>query len=466
MPGRQHFAMEQNRSNANVGQTSQSLPARLSRRAILGRAIAVGLSLASTTSLLQGCGTTNTIKSSLNFANWASAETATRNDINKAVSVFEQQNNVQVNNIGMPFDEALAQLTELIRAHITLDVMELSGNWPYALAGIGALADLGPYVAADWYQDAFPNSFAAGTYKGVLYAVPFSITPHGLWYNKILLSGAGLNPAYPPRTMHELNQAMTVLRAKLPANSYPIALDTSATEYALIGFWPWIWTFGGNPMADDGRGNVTINWAGDGTVAAFQWLQDAVKKRWTPPNLAIKAERELMAEGTIVFKLDGPYLTGILGSINPAFSTVQQVNNTFGVTTTPTGPSITQPVTCADIHNLGIASSSANKNLAWKLINFLTTSPAVITTFLIPEGGMLPRRSYDITSRWYSHFYADPISRAFIDSIIPTMRPPAYGPRYSTAAQVIVTALREIANGAAVRPRLLKLTEEVKAIYV
>nr|MDQ2887139.1 extracellular solute-binding protein [Chloroflexota bacterium] len=239
------------------------LSARLSRRAMLRRAIAVGLSLA--VPMLQGCGTTNAIESSLNFSNWASAETATRNDINKAVRAFELQNNVQVNNIAIPFDETLAQLTQLIHANITLDVMELSGNLPYVLAGMGALADLGPFVATDWYQDAFPNSFAAGTYKGVLYAVPFSITPHGFWYNKTMLSKAGLNAARSPRTMNELNQALKVLRAKLPANSYPIALDTSETEYALVGFWPWIWTFGGNPMADDGKGNVTINWADDGT---------------------------------------------------------------------------------------------------------------------------------------------------------------------------------------------------------
>jgi multiple sugar transport system substrate-binding protein len=343
--------------------------------------------------------------------------------------------------------------------------MELSGNLPYVLANKGALADLGPFVAQDWYQDAFPNSFAAGTYKGVLYAAPFSITPHGFWYNKVLMTDAGLDATHPPRTIDELNAAMTVLRAKLPTGSYPLALDTSATEYALVGFWPWIWTFGGNPMVDDGNGNVTINWADNGTVAAFQWLQDAVRQKWTPPNLAIKAERTLMAEGTIVFKLDGPYLTGILGSINPAFSSVQLVNTTFAVTTTPLGPGVISPVTCADIHNLSISSFSTNKELAWKLINFLTTSPAVITTFLIPEGGVLPRRSYDVDQHLYSQFYADAISRTFIDSIIPTMRPPAYGPRYSTAALAVVTALQEIANGAVVRPRLLKLTDEVRAIY-
>ena len=67
-----------------------------------------------------------------------------------------------------------------------------------------------------------------------------------------LLSQAGLDPTRPPHTIEELNEAMTVLRAKLPDNAYPIALDTSITEYALIGFWPWIWTFGGEPMVDNG----------------------------------------------------------------------------------------------------------------------------------------------------------------------------------------------------------------------
>ena len=439
-------------------------PKHISRRDLLGRAIIAGLALSATGTLLQGC-STEALESSLNFANWASAETATRADIDKALLAFETQNNVQVNNIGMPFDEVLTQLTRLINEKLTLDVMELSGNWPYALAGMGALADLGPFVAQDWYNDAFPNSFAAGTYKETLYAVPFSITPHGFWYNKALLAGAGLDATRPPKTMQELNEAMVVLRAKLPKNSYPIALDTSATEYALTGFWPWIWTFGGNPMLDDGNGTVSINWADEGTVAAFQWLQEAVRSGWTPPNLAIKAERELMAQNTIVFKLDDPYLTGILGNLNPVFSTSQQVNQTFAVTTTPLGPGQILPVTCADIHNLSISSASTNKELAWKLINFLTTSPAVITTFLIPEGGMLPRRSYNVKSQFYARYYTDPISQEFIQHVIPTMRPPAFGPRYSIAAGAVVTALQEIANGATVKPRLLALTDEVKSIY-
>jgi multiple sugar transport system substrate-binding protein len=173
----------------------------------------------------------------------------------------------------------------------------------------------------------------------------------------------------------------------------------------------------------------------------------------------------MMAEEQIVFKLDGPYLNGILGSFNPDFSTSQEVNGTFSVTTTPLGPGVTQPVTCADIHNLAISSSSSNQELCWKLIDFLTTSREVITTFLIPEGGMLPYRSYNLNPRLYGRSYADPINQTFINAVIPTMRAPAYGPRYSTAALAIAAAIQDVAQGAAVKPRLLRLTEEVKALY-
>ncbi len=430
------------------------------------RALMAGVSLISIESILQSCTTdAGLTSSSLNFANWASAETATRANIDKALQAFESQNNVQVNNIGMPFDDVLNQLTAMTKAGIPPDVMELSGNWPYALGGSGALADLGPFVSQSWRKDAFPNSFEAGTYKGTLYAVPFSITPHGFWYNKKLMAKAGLDTTKPPRTIDELNQAMDALRAALPADSYPIGIDTSVTEYALTGFWPWIWTFGGNPMVDDGKGNVTINWADDGTVAAFQWLQDAVKKRWTPNGQAIKNERDMMSFEKLVFKLDGPYLTGILGDTNPVFDSVQKVNASFGVTTTPLGPGVTKPVTVADIHNLGMSSLAKNKELAWKLIDFLTTARDVIVSFLIPEGGVLPHTSFNTSQQLYASYYSDAISREFITNVIPTMRPPAFGLRYSTAAMAVVTALQQIANGADVRTRLVKLTDEVNAIY-
>lgn len=455
---------------SDMNQLEQDLLAgRINRRDFILRSLALGVSFSGIAAFLESCGNSNSpgnggsSSTTLKYANWASAESATKTQIDNAIQAFQSANNVKINNIAIPFDQMLQQLTTMTNGGNPPDVMELSGNWPYALGGSGALQPLNSYIGS-WRNDAFTNSFEVGTYKGNVYAVPFSISPHGFWYSKDLMSQAGLDPNSPPTTMDQLMSMMQTLRSKLPSDAYPIGIDVSKTEYALVGFWPWIWTFGGNPMVDDGKGNVTINWADDGTVAAFTWLQNLVKNKLTPPDQAIKAERELMANGKIAFKLDGPYLTGILGNTNPALNTVAAVNQHFGVTTTPVGPGQSGPVTAADIHNLGMSAQASNKDLAWKFIQYLTSNKSVLTNYLVTEG-VFPHKSDVVPGGPYANLFSDPISLAFINKVIPTMRPPAYGPLYDTAASFVVTALQEIAGGAPVKARLQQLTSEVKTIY-
>lgn len=439
---------------------------KIGRRDFIFRAAALGISLGGIETLMAACGGSTTGSGSsttISYANWASAESATKAQIDQAIQDFQSQNNAKINNIAIPFDQVLQQLETMTNGGNPPDVMELSGNWPYSLGASGALEPLNKY-AGNWTSDAFTNSFEVGTYAGKIYAVPFSISPHGFWYAKDLMTKAGLDPTKPPATIDELNSQMQALRSKLPSDAYPIGIDVSKTEYALVGFWPWIWTFGGNPMVEDSQGKVTINWADNGTVAAFQWLQDLVKNHLTPPDQAIKAERELMANGKIAFKLDGPYLTGILGNTNPALNTVAAVNQHFGVTTTPVGPGQNGPITCADIHNLGMSSQCANKDLAWKFIEYLTTNKKVLTNYLVTEG-VFPHKSYVTSGGPYANLFSDDISQAFINKVIPTMRPPAYSPQYDTAATFIVTALQEIAGGTPVKSRLQQLTEEVQTVY-
>jgi multiple sugar transport system substrate-binding protein len=454
---------------SDMNQLEQDLLAgRINRRDFILRSLALGVSFSGIAAFLESCGGSSPGpatggSTTLKYANWASAESATKTQIDNAIQAFQSANNVKINNIAIPFDQMLQQLTTMTNGGNPPDVVELSGNWPYALGGSGALQPLNSYIGS-WRNDAFTNSFEVGTYKGNVYAVPFSISPHGFWYSKDLMTQAGLDATKPPTTMDQLMSMMTTLRSKMPSDAYPIGIDVSKTEYALVGFWPWIWTFGGNPMIDDGKGNVTINWADNGTVAAFQWLQDLVKNKLTPPDQAIKAERELMANGKIAFKLDGPYLTGILGNTNPTLNTVAAVNQHFGVTTTPVGTGQSAPVTAADIHNLGMSAQASNKDLAWKFIQYLTSNKSVLTNYLVTEG-IFPHKSDVVPGGPYANLFSDPISLSFINNVIPTMRPPAYGPLFDTAASFVVTALQEIAGGVPVKARLQQLTSEVKTIY-
>jgi multiple sugar transport system substrate-binding protein len=444
------------------------LAGQVGRRDFITRALMVGMTASGLETLLAACGggsgQGNSSTTTVKYANWASAESATKNQIDQALKDFEKQYKATVDNIAIPFDSMLTQLQTMTTGGNPPDVMELSGNWPYALGGGGALQSLNSYIGS-WRNDAFTNSFEVGTYKGEVYAVPFSISPHGFWYNKELMQKYGLDPNKPPTTMDELNSVMEELRAKLPANAHPIGIDISKTEYALVGFWPWIWTFGGNPMQVDNQGNMTINWTDEGTVKAFQWLQTMVKQNWTPPDQAIKSERQLMSTDQIVFKLDGPYLTGILQSDNPSvYKSVSDVTQRWGVTTTPVGPGQSGPVTCADIHNLGMSAQSGNKDLSWKLIDYLTSNKQVLTNYLVTEG-VFAHKSQVVTGGPYANLFSDPISQAFITEIIPTMRPPAYHPKYSQAATYVVTALQEIAGGANVSQTLKQLNSDVKTVF-
>ncbi len=451
--------------NKNIFQ--DYLEGKVGRRDFMTRALMLGMTAGGLETLLAACGgqtSTSSSTTTVKYANWASAESATKTQIDNALAAFQTQYKAKVDNIAIPFDSMLTQLQTMSAGGNPPDVMELSGNWPYALGGGGALEPLNSY-AGSWTSDAFTNSFEVGTYKGKIYAAPFSISPHGFWYNKELMQKYGLNPDKPPTTMDDLNSMMAELRAKMPANIHPIGIDISKTEYALVGFWPWIWTWGGNPMIEDSQGNVTINWTDAGTVKAFQWLQDMVKKNWTPPDQAIKAERQLMSTGEMVFKLDGPYLTGILQSDNPSvYKSVSDVTKVWGVTTTPVGPGQSAPVTCADIHNLGMSAHAANKQLAWNLISYLTSNKDVLTNYLVTEG-VFPHKSQVASGGPYANLFSDPISQAFINNVIPTMRPPAYHPKYSQAATYIVTALQEIAGGANVPQRLQQLNNDVKTVF-
>ena len=111
-----------------------------------------------------------------------------------------------------------------------------------------------------------------------------------------------------------------------------------------------------------------------------------------------------------------------------------------------------------------MSAQASNKDLAWKFIQYLTSNKKVLTNYLVTEG-IFPHKSDVVTGGPYANLFSDEISQAFINKVIPTMRPPAYGPKYSTAASFVVTALQEIAGGVSVKPRLQQLTQEVKTIY-
>ncbi|HEY7419587.1 MAG TPA: extracellular solute-binding protein, partial [Ktedonobacteraceae bacterium] len=124
------------------------LEGKVGRRDFITRALMLGMTAGGLESLLAACGggSQSSGGKTVKYANWASAESATKKQIVQALQEFETQYKVTVNNIAIPFDSMLTQLQTMTAGGNPPDVMELSGNWPYALGGGGSLQALNSYI--------------------------------------------------------------------------------------------------------------------------------------------------------------------------------------------------------------------------------------------------------------------------------------------------------------------------------
>jgi ABC-type glycerol-3-phosphate transport system substrate-binding protein len=381
--------------------------------------------------------------------------------------VFERIYSVQVDTIPIPFDQTLDRLLEYGNVNILPDVMQLTGNWPLALGERKLLTDLGPLAdgITNYRQDAFPDSFVTSTDGSELYAVPFTVAPLGLWYHRESLNCAGISA--PATTIDELNEHLEILQKYKPsADVFPIRVDFAGSEYSLTAFWPWIWSFGGNPLEYGEDGSVALNWTDPGTINAFQWARELIKKGYAPNTKTGWWDRARFAHGGYAYKVDGPYLRGHLSGLNPELRTVKSINDQYGVTPIPKGPGTATSVTVADDHSLAIAAAPNDPELAWTLIRFLTTNDEAIRSFHGPQGGLLPVLSQNSLRRYHKH-YGDAITRTFLDEIAHTVRRLPSGRFYSQAAVTIAQTLQEVAltEGKDVRDRLAALNGELEALY-
>ncbi|NLE77681.1 MAG: sugar ABC transporter substrate-binding protein [Chloroflexi bacterium] len=375
-------------------------------------------------------------KTELTFFNWASAEEATRKNIEEMIAKFEGDNpGVTIKNVQYGFGDIQSQVLIAITAGNAPDIAQCSTNMPFELAAMGALEPLNGYMSQAYLADSFQSSLDAGSYDGSVYAVPWTITHHAFWYNKKLMEKLGLDPTKPPKTIDELNAASEKAKAQ---NVYGMGLDTTKRQYALFHQWPFMLTFnGGEDPLKDNKPNFTS----DGLKAYYEWLRFYVKEKlYSPPAPAILREfRQFAAQETEIFAFDGTYYKGIVQSLNEALKDDQVFYDTWAVTGIPTQNS--DPLTVFEAHQLEMFKACQNKEMAWKFIEFMTSDPLVCEKYMIPLGAVPPLKSL---AEQFKDAYNNPIHNAYINEISPTARPMPFGPKYASAAEFIMPAMQEV----------------------
>lgn len=365
-------------------------------------------------------GTTANGKTLITFANWADAEQNTHPGIDAAIKEYESLHpNVVIKSEPISFTDIDHQLLLEVRSGNAPDVAEMEGDYTNDLAATGDLQSLGGYMNSQWRSQIIPRELSLGVAGGKQDAIPWTVGPYALWYNKTLLKKAGLSPAA-PATWDQLLTDAKAIHAREP-KVITLGIDSTAREYALDQDWPIMQSLGGVPLSGS---KATVNTP---PVQNFMSLmRTAAKNGYTPEGQKAGDFRQPAASNQVAFTIDGPYVKGVVQSLNHMSD--QQFYSTWGVAPLPAGPSGKHYSAPTD-HQLVMFGNAPNKQAAWEFMSWLATSDWAVTNYTTKYEGSIPPLASPAGP--VAAQLDNPISQAFERDIIPTVTPPAWGTPYN-----------------------------------
>lgn len=395
--------------------------------AVLGAALSLLVAGCSSGSGSGGGGTKNVIT----FANWADAEPNTQPGIEAMIKAFEKQNpGITVKSQPISYTDIEHQLVLQVQSGNTPDVAEVQGNYTFSVNSTGALQSLDSYADSQFKQSIIPQELKLGDIGGKLVAIPWTVGPFALWYNKKVLQQAGLDPK-PPSTWDELLSDLRIIHQKLPKI---IAFGTDSTNrtYGLDQNWPVMKSFGGVPFTGT---KATADTSAMKDYLNF--MRTIAKSGYTPPNKKGGFFRQPAASNQVAFTIDGPYVKGVVQSTNHVSD--QQFYATWGIAPLPAGPS-GQHYSAPTDHQLVMFKKAGNKDAAWKFMKFLATSQESVVNYTLKYENSLP--PLQSPTGQVATLLANPIAQTFEKDVIPTVIRPDWGSAYGNAYSDVMTGVQ------------------------
>lgn len=365
----------------------------------------------------------------LQFCNWGIVEESTKAAFQAMIADFEAKNpDIKIENLAFPYNQMFDQLLILNAGGNPPDVAMLHGIWVSALVNAGALTDLNPLLSEDVKNDFYTGVRKGCEYDGKLLVSPWSPSPTVLFYNKTLLAKAGYTK--PPKTMDEMYvMAEKVAALGSDANGNKIyGLGIQGKKLVNTGFYflPYLWNYGSDIA--DVNGKVILD--NNGTVQAFSAVKNLFDKKISPEGLEIKDMRNLFANGTLAFHLDGDMGYATFMKLSPKGKAFADEIGIAAVPGKSTG--------FYNEHNLGIFEKSTKKEAAARFVSYLS-GPEAMAIYNANGGNKTPGR-YSVEK---IDFYSRPENahmQKFIE-ILKGERPmPAKNPGF-------VAAMEELAEG-------------------
>lgn len=278
---------------------------------------------------------------------------------------------------------------------ITEDTFQLPND-----VAAGYLTNLDSYVAnyEDWNNGAYYDSMRKlGSYEGSVYGIPYCTDTRGLFYNKKVLTEAGVikeGEEWSPQNWDDIMKACETIKKNSPdvipfwCNSGVATGEaTSMQTYEML-----LYGTGERLLTDDGKWITNSQ----GIEDSLQFLSDIYKNGYGPSlSLVLNGQasatsaREYLPQAKLGILLDGIWITGAWkeGSV----ATWEGYENEVGLAPMPTSKGQEpKTITMSGGHALSIPENSDAKDIAFEFLVHMM-SPEVYLETIVNQGNISTR---------------------------------------------------------------------------
>ena len=218
--------------------------------------------------------------------------------------------NIKVTNNTIQWADYYQKVPAAVQAGQGPDIGAIHGTDPATFAAQNLILPLDDMIQTLGYSgsDFVPAVFNTISYKDKKWAIPFSVTPLGLYYNKKVLSDAGVDATKPPQTNADYMSILTTLKGKGVQGSWVDPFEFTGNYQ----FQSLLWQFGGDLYSSD-VSTATFN--SDAGVQALTWMVDLIKQGYSPANVGQDADFTALTNGKTAFNWNGVWQTSGLAQI-------------------------------------------------------------------------------------------------------------------------------------------------------
>jgi multiple sugar transport system substrate-binding protein len=342
----------------------------------------------------------------LSFYNWTSAEYSAERFASKLIDDFNRVNEeISIQNNTIPYRSYLYRVFSAMLRGKRPDVIQITPFWLRRLHRFDLFLPLSDFVSQSLVKRRYSKAFQLGNIGDEIYCLNWALCPLVLYYNKVVLEKAGLDPERPPDTLGEMAE-MSIRVSETPDNElYGICLPFDMYEISFLMLYPFFLSFRGG--FTDAIGNIHIDT--EENIQALSWLKALYSRAGVKKENSIDETRLLFASDQLAFMIDGPYGRG---NIRELSGKGKEFDSHYGIVEFPTGSSDKSESLLLS-HALSIPRQTRNPLEAFSWVEYLCTDERNSQIYF-EEFGMIPCNRDHLQKPFFS---SDPFAAVLIKQI-------------------------------------------------